>query len=68
MRFKELVCLPTQKYDVPSVRVGKRFVPTLAVELDGIQGRKWNAERVIFVHTVILQRVLLVTGAKNIHT
>ena len=39
--------MPTQRYDAPSGKVGKRFVGILSVELDGVRARKWNAERVI---------------------
>ena len=42
------------------------FVSTLTVEINGIQGRKLNAENVIISQAVILQRVILVTGANNI--
>ena len=61
---KILFYLPTQRYDVPSVRVGKSFVLTLVAELDGLQGRKWNSENVIVFQIIILQHVWLVTGAK----
>ena len=39
----------------PSGKVGKRFVGILSVELDGFCARKWNAERVVFFQSVILQ-------------
>ena len=55
-RWKTLVCMPTQRYDVPSGKVGKIFVGILSIELDGFRARKWNAERVIFFQSVILQR------------
>ena len=60
------MCFLTQFYDVQSVCVSKSFILTLAAELNFIQGRKWNAEQVIVFQTVILQRVRLVTGTKNI--
>ena len=56
----KLACFPTQRYDVPSGRVGKFFVSILSVELDGIQAWKWNANLVIVFQLFILQRVLLV--------
>ena len=46
--------------------MGKKFVSTLAAELDGIQGRKWNAGRVIIFKMVILRYFQHITGAKNI--
>ena len=30
----KLICMPTQRYDAPSGKVGKRFVGILSVELD----------------------------------
>ena len=62
----KIVCLPTQRYGVPSGCVGKNFVSTLTADLDGIQALKWNVERVIIFQTVILRHARLVTGAKNI--
>ena len=46
----------TQRYDIPSGKVGKRFVGILYVELDGVCARNWNAERVIVFQSIILQR------------
>ena len=53
-RWKKLVCLPTQRYDAPSGKVGKIFVGILSVELDGVCARKWNNESVIVFQSVIL--------------
>ena len=64
--MEKLVCFTTQNYNVPSDMVDKRFVSTIAAEIDSIKGRKWNAEQAIVFQTVILQRVRLVTGVKNI--
>ena len=61
-----MVCLPTQWYDAPSSRFGRTFVTILAMELDGIQYRKWNSGQVIVFQSVILQRVQPITGTKNI--
>ena len=36
------------------------------MELNGIRCQKWNAERVVILKSVILQRIPLVTGDKNI--
>ena len=54
-RWEKLVCIPTQCYDAPYGEVGKRFVGTLYVELDGVRARKWNAERVTVFQSIILQ-------------
>ena len=53
---EKLVCLPAQCYDAPSGKVGKIFVGILSVELDGVRARKWNAERVVFFQSVILEQ------------
>ena len=64
--WEKLVCLTTQHYDVPSGQVKKIFVSTLAAYFDGIRDWKWNADWAINFQTVILQRIHLVTGTKNI--
>ena len=58
--------MPTQIYDVPSGKVGKIFVGILSVELDRVRARKWNAERVIFFQSVILQRAQGVSNSAQI--
>ena len=63
---EKLVCLPTQRYNVPSRKFGRKIVTTLSVELNGIQDWKWNSERVIVFQLVILQRSQDVNNAKNI--
>ena len=55
-QWEKLVCMPTQRYDTPSVKVGNIFFGILYVELDGVFSRKWNMERVIVLQSVILQR------------
>ena len=49
-----------------SGQVGKHFVLTLTVELEDIWGRKWNSKLAILFHKVILHRVQIITGAKDI--
>ena len=44
---EKLICMPIQRYNAPSGKVGKRFVGILYVELHGVLYRKWNVERVI---------------------
>ena len=58
--------MPTQRYDVPSCKLGKRFVRTLSVELDRVRVRKWNYERMIVFQSVILQHAQDVNDSKNI--
>ena len=64
--WKRFVCFPTQRYDAPSGKVGKRFVGLLSAELYGIRARKWNAERVIIFQSVILQRAQGVNNTAQI--
>ena len=45
--MEKLVCLPIQRYDAASRKVGKIFVEILSVELDRVPDRKPNDERVI---------------------
>ena len=65
---RKLVYFLTQLYAITSSQVRERFVSTLAAELEVRRGQKWNAEQVIVFQTVILQRVHIITGAKNICT
>ena len=51
---EKIVFMPTQQYDAPSRKVGKRYVGILSVELDGVCTRKWIAERVIIIQSIIL--------------
>ena len=60
------MCFPTQRYNVPSCQIGGRFFDTLALELNRIQYKGWNAESVSIFQTVILQHVCLVFGERNI--
>ena len=43
----KLVFIHTQRYDAPSGKVGKIFVATLSVEINGVRYRKWNSKKVI---------------------
>ena len=63
---KKLVCMPTQCYDTPSGKVGKRFMGILSVELDDVRDRKLNAERVIIFQSVILQHAQGVNNSTQI--
>ena len=56
----------TQRYDLPSIWIGKRFFETLAVKIEEIWNRHWNAERVTVFQTVILKRICLVSITRNI--
>ena len=58
--------MPTQRCDAPSGKAGKRFLGILYVELDGVCARKWNSERVIVFHSVILQRAQGVNNSAQI--
>ena len=39
-RWEKLVCMPTQRYDAPSGKVGNIFVGILYAKLDGFRARK----------------------------
>ena len=39
-RWEKLLCMPTQRYNVPSGKFERRFVGILSVELDGVCARK----------------------------
>ena len=60
------MCFTIQRYNVPSCQIGDRFFDTLALELNIIQYKGWNAEIVSIFQTVILQHVCLVSSARNI--
>ena len=64
--MEKSIFLPTQRYEVPSVQMGKRFVDNLAVDLDIIRNRHWNTERVIVFQSVILYPDCLVSSTRNI--
>ena len=65
-RWRTLAAMPARRYDVPSGRVGRRFVQALAAELTGIWQRRWNAERFIVFQTATLQRAQNVTNSCEI--
>ena len=65
-RWGKLACMPTKRYDVPSGKVGRIFVGTLSVELDGLQDWNWNYKRVIVFQSVILEHAQRVNNSKNI--
>ena len=63
---RKLVCMPTQRYDAPSGKVGKIFVGILSVELDGVHASKRNTVRVIIFQSVILQRTQGINNSAQI--
>ena len=64
--MEKLICFPTERYDILSGQARKRFLLTLAAELNGIRHWKWKSELVIIFQMVILQQARLVTVTKNI--
>ena len=46
----------TGLFNDPTLKVKKKFAGIFSVELDEVHARKWNAERVSFFQSVILQR------------
>ena len=65
-RWEKLVCMPNQRYNAPSRKVGKTFIGILSVELEGVCDKKWNAERVIVFKSVILKRAQGVNNSAKI--
>ena len=65
-RWKEVVTLPPQRYDVPTGRIGRLFVSAVASEMEGIVKRRWNSEKFVVFQAVILQRSIDVTRARDI--
>ena len=65
-RWKKLVQIHIPTYVVPSGKVGKRFVRTLAREFKGVRERQWNSERPLCFANAILQRVPTVTKYKDV--
>ena len=65
-RWREVMALPPQRYDVPSGRVGRLFVQAVADELKGVVQRSWNSERFVVFQAVILQRSPDVKRARDI--
>ena len=65
-RWKKIVCMPTQRYDIPPGKFGNIFFGILSVELDGVRARKWNSDRVIVFKSVILQRAQGVNNSAQI--
>ena len=66
VRWKEVVKLPPQRYDVPTGRIGRLSVSAVAFELEGVVKRQWNSEKFIVFQAVILQRFVDVTRAQDI--
>jgi hypothetical protein len=64
--WRRLIVYHSLTYDAPNGAVGRRFVDMLAVLVEGIVSRKWNAEKFIVFQMVILQRSRDVTSAKGI--
>ena len=58
--------LKTTHYDVPSKRVGRRFVDTFAIELQGVKDGKWNSERALVFPKLILQNTPEIKSAGDI--
>ena len=46
-RRKNLIFMPTQRYEEPSSHISNWYVGIILVDIDGIWNHHWNAERVI---------------------
>ena len=65
-QWEKLFCIPTQRYDAPSGKVGRIFVVILSLELEGVFARKWNDERVIVFQSITLQLAQSVNNSAQI--
>ena len=52
--WRDLVVMPSRRYDAPSGRFGRRFVGMMGAELKGVRDRLWNSELFIVFQTMIL--------------
>ena len=64
--WRDLAVMPSRCYDMPSGKVGRQFVVTLGVELQGVGDQRWNSERFIVFQTMILKRARHVTASHAI--
>ena len=64
--WRNLLVLPSCRYDAPGGKVGWRFVRTMAADLDRVRECRWNAKRFVILHTVILQHDCHVLGSQAI--
>ena len=64
--WRDLAVMPPRRYNAPSGKVGRRYVNSLALELQGIRDRRCNSERFIVFQTVTLQRARHVTASRDI--
>ena len=58
--------MPSRRYDALGGKIGRRFVRTLGLEMQGVRNRWWNSERFIVFQTVILQQSCHVTASHAI--
>ena len=65
-RYRSLVELPLQLYDLPNGSIGKSFIRILSDELDGVRDRKLNMERPLCYIASILQKSENIKGASII--
>ena len=65
-RWKRTAQLTPKHYSVPSGRVGRRFVGSLATEFQGVEDRLWNSEKALVFVSVVLQTTPHVRKAKDI--
>ena len=61
-RWQALAVMTARRYGAPSGRVRRRFVHALSAELTGVRKQCWNAERLILIQMVILQRARHMTS------
>ena len=64
--WQEISLMPVIKYNAPRVNTGRRFVRALINELRRVRAHRWNAERFIVFHLVVLRHAPHVSGYQEI--
>ena len=65
-RWEKTVRLSFRRYHLPNGNVGRKFVETLAQEIDLVAEKKTNSERLIVYQVLILQREALVSKSADV--
>ena len=65
-RWEKTVRLSFRRYHLPNGNVGRKFVETLAKEIDLVAEKKTNSERLIVYQVLILQREALVSKSADV--
>ena len=64
--WRDLAVMMDRQYNAPWRKVGRTFLQALISELQGLRAWRWNAERFIVFHMVIMLCAHLISGAQAI--